>query len=127
MKRSIALSALLSLVFCTATLATVSAQDQTEHYNIAIFNSLTHDYPVTGTMDLTFHSDGIVRGYYHPAGLPSFVPITGGRTDDSIWLTIGTEGRWTLNGRLRDDGKITGSATGGHRNFPYSFVATPVH
>lgn len=125
MKRSIAVSALMALVFCTAAVFAASAQDQTEHYNIAIFNALTHDYPVTGTMDITYHADGIVRGYYHPAGLPSFVPITGGRTGDSIWLTIGTQGRWTLNGHFHD-GKITGSATSSQRHFPYSFVATSI-
>lgn len=125
MKRTIAVSALMALVFSAAAVLTVSAQDQTEHYNIAIFNALTHDYPVTGTMDLTYHANGIVRGYYHPAGLPSFVPITGGRTGNSIWLSIGTQGKWTLNGRVNDNGKITGSATG-HGDFPYSFVATPM-
>lgn len=78
-------------------------------YNITIWNPITQAYPVTGSMDLRFHSDGVVDGYYHPAGLPSFIPITGGRNGDHIWLTLGRGGAWQLNGHF-DGQKITGSA-----------------
>jgi hypothetical protein len=118
-----ALAVLAAFVLFSGAATTVRADSATNHYDIAIWNVLTHDYPVTGTMDLTYHGDGTVRGYYHPAGLPSFVPITGGRQGDHIWLTIGTQGRWTLDGNFRD-GKITGSANNGGMT-PYSFVATP--
>jgi hypothetical protein len=142
MKRSVIISLLAALAFSTAAIGSVRADDAT-HYNVAIWNPITNAYPVTGTMDLTFHSDGIVRGYYHPAGLPSFVPITGGRQGDHIWLTIGRQGAWQLDGRFHD-GKITGSAIDEHPGFDrnidkfgapvaltnaaptYSFTATPI-
>lgn len=126
MKRSIALTVLAALVISVGGMATVRAQDTTNHYNIQIWNDITHDYPVTGSMDLTYHANGIVKGFYHPAGLPSFIPITGGRTGDHIWLTIGWHGSWQLNGHLRD-GKIVGAATNESpgSTTPYSFVATP--
>lgn len=124
MKRSIVLSLLASLAFSAAALTGAGAQSEPGHFNVQIWNDITHDYPLTGTMDITYHPDGIIRGYYHPAGLPSFVPITGGRDGDRIWLTIGTSGRWTLNGHFHD-GRITGSASRSGATTPYSFVATP--
>ncbi len=129
MKRSIvlrfvALALFVGLASYAGTVATAGAQDQTTHYDVAIWNPLTHDYPVTGTMDITYLENGIVRGYYHPAGLPSFIPITGGHSGDHVWLTIGQSGQWMLNGHVRD-GKISGSATRGTGVTPYSFTATP--
>lgn len=121
--RSIALTLIAALAVLGGGLATASAQPNTLHYDVKIWNPITLEYPVTGTMDLTEHSDGVIQGYYHPAGLPSFVPITGGLQGDHIWLTIGRMGGWTLDGRL-ENGRIRGSATHGGRT-PYSFVATP--
>ena len=125
MKRALALSLLAALVIAGSAFGTVRAQSDAAHFNVQIWNDITHDYPVTGTMDLSYRPGGIVRGYYHPAGLPSFVPITGGRSGDHIWLTIGLTDRWTLDGHVRDDGKITGSARSWSHVTPYSFVATP--
>ncbi len=93
-------------------------------FNISIWNPLTADYPVTGTIDVTYHANGNVTGYYHPAGLSSRIPITGGRQGDEIWLTIGFEGSWQLIGNFHD-GIITGAANNGTTR-PYSFKATPV-
>jgi hypothetical protein len=142
MKRSLALCALAAVAICWGTIGTVRAEAAASHYDISIWNPITHAYPVTGTMDLTYHNDGTVFGYYHPAGLPSFIPITGGRTGSHVWLTIGRSGVWQLNGTIRD-GKITGSAVNERpsedRNIDkfgapvaltgaapiYSFVATP--
>ncbi len=141
MKRSLIISLLAALAISSAAVG-IARADEASHYNVAIWNPITNAYPVTGTMDLSFHPGGVVRGYYHPAGLPSFIPITGGRTGNRIWLTIGLYGSWQLNGRFHD-GKITGSAIDEHPSLDnnvgkfgvpvalvgaapiYSFVATP--
>jgi hypothetical protein len=143
MKKLYALSLIAVFAFGLAACGVARADTPATHYNVSIWNSLTHAYPVAGSMDLRFHADGIVDGYYHPAGLPSFVPITGGRDGDHIWLTIGNSGGWQLNGSFRD-GKIVGTAVDespgpdnniGRFGAPvdlanaaplYSFTATPV-
>ncbi|MGH7737499.1 MAG: hypothetical protein ACREMP_06485 [Candidatus Tyrphobacter sp.] len=124
MKRSLALSLFAALVIAVGSYGAVAAQEPSQHFDVRIWNDITHAYPFTATMELRYRADGVVRGFYHPAGLPSFVPIVGGRTGDSIWLNIGTSDRWTFNGRFRD-GKIVGSARRSGRVTPYSFVATP--
>ncbi len=143
MKRilSLAIAAALSLGI-GAGIARAEAQT-TAHFDIAVWNTITHAYPVTGSMDLVYHPGGVVTGYYHPANLPSFIPIQGGRSGESIWLSIGIRGIWHLNGHVERNGKIVGSAYSTmptrDRNIQkfgapvdlssstgfYSFVATP--
>lgn len=110
-----ATAAALSLGLC-AGIALAQGQSL-QHFDVAVWNTVTHDYPVTGSMDLTYHPDGIVTGYYHPANLPSYIPIQGGRNGNNIWLTIGIHGVWHLDGHFNAEGKIVGSA--------YSNVQTP--
>jgi hypothetical protein len=117
MKRllSLASAAALLLGICAGTaLADVQSA---HHFDVSVWNTVTHDYPVTGSMDLVYHSDGVVTGYYHPANLPSFIPIQGGRSGDNIWLAIGIHGVWHLDGHFNANGKIVGSA--------YSNIQTP--
>ncbi len=135
MKRFVAFSLLAALVVgagsigvaratvCGSLCAPSQSANQAS-FRIDIWNPLTAEYPVTGTIDLVYHDNGNVTGYYHPAGLPSRIPVTGGRQGDEIWLTIGFEGSWQLNGNFHD-GMITGSANNGTTH-PYSFKATPV-
>lgn len=134
MKRFVTLSLLVALVaagslgiaratVCGSLCAPSQAQNAAS-FNISIWNPLTADYPVTGTIDLTYHANGNVTGFYHPAGLPSRIPIVGGRQGDAIWLTIGFEGSWQLTGNFHGD-TIVGSANNGTPH-PYSFKATPV-
>jgi hypothetical protein len=106
---SLTIAAVLALGIVSAGIAGAEAATA-QHFNVAVWNTVTHDYPVTGSMDLVYHSDGVVTGYYHPADLPSFVQIQGGRNGDNIWLTIGIRGVWHLNGHFDHNGKIVGSA-----------------
>jgi hypothetical protein len=104
-----------SILTIAATLAlglagTALAQAPQQHFDVRVWNAVTHDYPVTGSMDLNYHSDGVVTGYFHPADLPSYVPIQGGRSGDDIWLTIGLRGTWHLTGHFLPNGRISGSA-----------------
>ncbi|HEY9086415.1 MAG TPA: hypothetical protein VIN40_10850 [Candidatus Tyrphobacter sp.] len=142
MKQFAAFTISAAFALSVAAIGIARADLPMTHYNIAIWNPITHAYPVTGSMDLRFHPDGVVDGYYHPAGLPSFIPISGGRTGDHIWLTIGLHGGWQLNGSFQG-AKIVGSAVdqapGEDRNIGkfgapialsdaapmYSFTATP--
>ncbi len=79
--------------------------------------------PFTGTLRLSISDSGIVRGYYFSAdGSAWFVPVTGGRTGDTIWFDIGADkGMYHVDGRLHD-GTIVGTAFGGD-NEQYTFVA----
>lgn len=107
-----------SVAACAALLLGIasagSAQAQaptTSHYDISVWNTLSFDYPSSGSMDLTFHPDGAVTGYFHPEDLPSFIPIQGNRTGNKIWLAIGNRGTIQLNGQVDgSSGEITGSA-----------------
>jgi hypothetical protein len=115
MKRFSILGVVATLVFGLA--GTALAQAPQQHFDISVWNAITHDYPVTGSMDLNYHSDGVVTGYFHPADLPSYIPIQGGRSGNDIWLTIGLRGAWQLSGHFLSNGKISGTA--------YAEVQTP--
>ena len=80
------------------------------------------DAPWTGTLQLTFNPDGIIQGYYRPADNMAFIPVTGGRTGDSVWLDIGRTGKLHVNGNLQN-GVITGSAVDESTQKPYKFSA----
>lgn len=108
MKRFSILALIATLAFGFA--GTALAQAPQQHFDVLLWNSVTHAYPVTGSMDLNYHSDGVVTGYFHPADLPSYIPIQGGRNGDDIWLTIGLHGAWHFTGRFQSNGKITGTA-----------------
>lgn len=108
MKRFSVLAIAATLAFGLA--GTALAQAPQQHFDIRVWNAVTHDYPVTGSMDLNYHSDGVVTGYFHPADLPSYIPIQGGRSGDSIWLTIGLHGTWQLTGQFQPNGRIAGTA-----------------
>ena len=80
--------------------------------------------PFTGELSLRFYSDGIIQGNYSTLDGPSFVPVTGGRTGDSIWLEIGRMGTFQVNGKL-SYGEIVGMAYRRGSNRDYQFVAKP--
>jgi hypothetical protein len=80
------------------------------------------DTPWTGTLQLTINSNGIIQGYYHPAYQIAFIPVTGGRDGDNVWLDIGSAGRLHVNGTLHN-GTIVGSAVDERTHTPYSFTA----
>jgi hypothetical protein len=79
--------------------------------------------PWTGSLDLTFNPDGIIQGWYHPAdNLMAFIPVTGGRSGDKVWLDIGTNGRLHVDGRLKN-GVIKGTAFDQSSTQAYDFRA----
>ncbi len=79
--------------------------------------------PWTGTLQLTMNPDGIIQGYYRSGdNFGALIPVTGGRTGDSVWMDIGTMGRLRVSGTLRD-GVITGTAIDARTNEPYGFTA----
>ncbi len=79
--------------------------------------------PWTGNLQITIHPDGIIQGYYHPAGDSiAFIPVTGGRTGDHVWLDIGRMGRLHVQGILKNDA-ITGTAIDESSNEGYDFTA----
>lgn len=80
------------------------------------------DAPWTGTLQLTFNPDGIIQGYYRPADDMAFIPVTGGRNGESVWLDIGRRGHLHVNGVLQN-GVITGSAVDESTQKPYKFSA----
>jgi hypothetical protein len=110
MKTLLPLALVASFALGFATTTAVRADETTQHFNISVWNAITQAYPVTGSMDLTYHPDGVVTGWYHPADLPSFIPIQGGRNGNNVWLTIGLKGDWQLSGQLTSTGGIAGTA-----------------
>lgn len=79
--------------------------------------------PWTGTLQLTLNSDGVIQGYYHPDGdAIAFIPVTGGRSGDQVWLDIGRNGRLHVSGTFAN-GAITGGAIDQSTNEAYKFTA----
>lgn len=79
--------------------------------------------PWSGTLQLTLNPDGIIQGYYHPAdNMSEFIPVTGGRDGDRVWLDIGRNGRLHVTGVLAND-VITGGAIDLSTQEEYKFSA----
>lgn len=78
--------------------------------------------PWTGSLQLTIHSDGIIQGYYRPDGDQGFIPVTGGRDGDNVWLEIGRDGGFHVDGTLHN-GVITGAAMDEATGTQYDFTA----
>jgi hypothetical protein len=93
------------------------------NYNTSISPIFGFGYPWTGTLQLTLNSDGIINGYYRPADNQAFIPVTGGRDGQSVWLDIGQMGRLHVTGTLQN-GKIAGTAWDDRTQEQYKFNAT---
>jgi hypothetical protein len=79
--------------------------------------------PWTGTLKLTVNPDGIIQGYYHPDDdMIAFVPVTGGRNGDQVWLDIGRKGHLRVSGTLQN-GAITGGAFDERTHETFKFTA----
>jgi hypothetical protein len=117
------------LALCAAPAASYAASayssNQAVHadFNTSIQSIYGFDYPWTGTLQLTINPDGIINGYYRPADNMEFIPVTGGRHGDDIWLDIGSRGRLHVTGTLQN-GTISGAAFDSSDNKQYKFSAT---
>jgi hypothetical protein len=112
--RSIAFILAASLTLAPAyALATSATTSRIVQYATSMrpINSIA--YPVTGRLQISTSSDGIVTGYYRPAYDDSFIPVNGGVEGDRVWLDIGRTGAMRVTGRLVN-GTIVGSATTPH-------------
>jgi hypothetical protein len=78
--------------------------------------------PWTGQLQITINPDGIIQGYYRPADNNAFIPVTGGKTGDGVWLDIGRTGGLHVNGVLQN-GVITGGAVDQRTQQTYKFSA----
>jgi hypothetical protein len=61
-----------------------------------------------GKLTLTTQPDGTISGTYRTAD-GDFVPVTGGRDGDRVWLDIGLRGRLTIVGTVDASGAIRGT------------------
>ena len=105
--------------------ATAYSATQPVHvnYDTSMQSLFGFDYPWTGTLQLTINPDGIINGYYRPADNMAFIPVTGGRDGQNVWLDIGGRGRLHVTGTLQN-GKIAGSAFDERSFKQYKFSAT---
>ena len=79
--------------------------------------------PWLGSLQIAFNPDGIIQGYYRPADdTIAFIPVTGGRSGNNVWLDIGRDGRLHVQGQLKN-GTITGTAFDEATNQGYDFTA----
>lgn len=121
-----ALAAAICLAGTPAISQAVTAQSATPvqvTYRTTLRSQLGLGAPWSGTLQLTINPDGIIQGYYHPAGDEiAFIPVTGGRSGKSIWLDIGRNGRLHVDGTMKK-GVIVGTAFDGTTDQPYDFTA----
>lgn len=114
----------IAAAFCLLPLAGAPAISATEptQYATALTAVYGSPAPYTGTLKLTISESGIVRGYYFSSdGTAMFVPVTGGKTGQSIWFDIGNGGMYHVDARVQN-GTIVGTAFAAN-NDQYTFVA----
>ncbi len=93
------------------------------HYTTALTEIYGSPVPVVGALDLQVDAGGIVRGYYHPAGVRSFDTVDGGRDGDHIWLDIGAGAEMHVTGTVAPDGSIDAQAWNDDADTQYHFTA----
>lgn len=105
--------------------ATAYNTNETLHvdYNTSIAPLFGFGYPWSGKLQLTITPDGIINGYYRPDDNQAFIPVTGGRDGQNVWLEIGQMGRLHVTGTLQR-GRIVGTAFDERTNDQYKFNAT---
>lgn len=119
------LAAVFSLFWLAGTPA-MSATAPTTAYDTALTAVYGSPSPYTGTLKLTVTESGIVRGYYFSSdGTQMFVPVTGGKSGNSIWFDIGNDRVYHVDARLHES-TIVGTAFAAN-NEQYTFVASPQH
>ncbi len=107
-----------------APAATAYQSSETVHanYSASISPSFGFGYPWTGTLQLAIHPDGIINGYYRPADNAAFIPVTGGRDGQNVWIDIGDRGRLHVSGTFQN-GAIVGTAFDQRSMRQYKFNA----
>lgn len=119
----LAAASMASLPAISQAATATSTQPVQVKYDTKIGPIMGFAVPWTGALQLTINPDGIIQGYYRPADNNAFVPVTGGRNGDSVWLDIGTMGHMHVSGTFKD-GAITGAAIDETTSREYSFDAT---
>jgi len=119
------MKSILHRVFTTAAigamlLAPLGAQAASAERNYQLNTRIILQRPQAGefdgTMQLRVTSDGIVSGYYRPDN-GRFIAVTGGVSDTTFWLDIGSLGPDALHftGTF-NDGHIDAAAFAGDRD-----------
>lgn len=123
MKNQLRIFAAVLGLIALAGAPAISATEPTA-YATALTELYGSPAPYTGTLKLTVSAGGIVHGYYFPTDSSALlIPVTGGKTGDSIWFDIGDDGMYRVQGRVHD-GTIVGTAFT-RDNQQYTFVANP--
>lgn len=104
--------------------AAVSSTTQAVHanYDTTFGPIMGFAVPWSGKLQLTFTPDGIIQGYYRPDDNGAFVPVTGGRQGDSVWLDIGRSGNLRVTGTVQNN-RIVGAAVDDRTQQEYAFNA----
>lgn len=101
----------------------LGAAPQAFHYETSLTPLYGSSIPYSGVLDLSISDGGIVSGYYHPSYNIAYIPVTGGRDGNRIWLNIGFQDRISVLGTIEGN-RITGTATMAPDSSPYNFSAT---
>jgi hypothetical protein len=80
---------------------------------------------VTGTMRLTFSSDGTVSGTYREEFRGGFQSVAGGVTGNKLWLSFGSRGGHQFRGTVEKNGTISGTLTNWRGPRVFEFTAVP--
>ena len=125
--RGAALAVVVALTAAPAISRAATAYDVNQavhvNYNTSIAPFFGFGYPWSGRLQLTMTPDGIINGFYRPDGDQSFIPVTGGRNGENVWLDIGQTGRLHVTGTLQR-GQIVGTAFDERTDDQYKFSAT---
>jgi hypothetical protein len=113
-------SALMTAAVGATLLVPISSQAASAERHYQLNTRIIEQRPAVGeydgTMQLNISSDGIVQGFYRPDN-GRFVAVTGGVTETTFWLDIGSMSSNPLHftGTFKD-GHIDADAFSGDRN-----------
>lgn len=117
---ALAAAASLAALFPVAVRA-----DTTRYYYLELYKYPEGGFPTSGTLDLTFHDDGIVTGYFRPSQGGGIATVSGALERSVLQLDLGGTSPFHIDGTMKE-GTILGR---GYRSFGhqlYSFRLLPI-
>lgn len=118
-----AAAALATLALGSLACAAADQTVVTRHYYTELYKYPEGGFPLSATLDLTFHPDGSLIGYYRPID-ESIETVFGSVSGSQIYLNIGPS-RLHVTGTLKD-GKIEGRAFREYGRQLYTFIGRPI-
>lgn len=120
----IAGAAAICLIALWAVSPVMAHADTSQHYYLELYEYPQGGFPTSGTLDLTFHNEGTITGFYYPSD-GGVAAISGSLNGTVMQLDFGGPVSLHIDGTMKN-GAIVGRGFRSFGNQLYSFRLLPI-